>query len=127
MAPSTRAPPELAPARRAASLSSPPDLPRSLEPPHPAGRHDASSGQPPKDNAMNDRASHPKGGRCRRYTLPLAALALLLFSASTQAQSRDLKSFVTQWYVHGTPYAEAHAYGPGAIPELVSMLHDPAM
>ena len=44
-----------------------------------------------------------------------------------QAPTEDLRAFVTKWYVHGTPYAEARAYGPGAIPDLVAMLHDPEM
>jgi hypothetical protein len=36
----------------------------------------------------------------------------------------DLKTFVTSWYPRGVPYAEAHAYGPQAVPELVAMLKD---
>lgn len=32
-----------------------------------------------------------------------------------------------RWYPHGIPYAEARAYGPSAVPELVAMLQDPSM
>jgi len=39
----------------------------------------------------------------------------------------DLKTFVTSWYPRGVPYAEAHAYGPQAVPELVAMLKDPSL
>jgi len=39
----------------------------------------------------------------------------------------DLRTFVTTAYVHGLPYAEAHAYGPQAVPELVAMLKDPSL
>ncbi len=39
----------------------------------------------------------------------------------------DLRTFVTTVHIHGLPYAEAHAYGPQAVPELVAMLKDPSL
>jgi hypothetical protein len=36
----------------------------------------------------------------------------------------DLRTFVTSIYAHGLPYADAHAYGPDAVPALVAMLND---
>jgi hypothetical protein len=45
--------------------------------------------------------------------------------AAAQAPSADLRTFVTAPHLHGLPYAKAHAYGPNAVPELVTMLRDP--
>lgn len=39
----------------------------------------------------------------------------------------DLRTFVTASYFHGLPYAEAHAYGPQAVPQLVAMLKDSSL
>lgn len=39
----------------------------------------------------------------------------------------DVKALVTRWSVSGIPYADAKAVGPQAIPELASMLKDPAL
>jgi hypothetical protein len=39
----------------------------------------------------------------------------------------DLRTFVTTMHIHGLPYAEAHAYGPQAVPALVAMLKDPSL
>lgn len=47
--------------------------------------------------------------------------------AAAEAPSVDLKTFVTSWYSHGLPCTDAHAYGPQAIPELVTMLDDPSL
>jgi hypothetical protein len=66
----------------------------------------------------------------------LASLVGLLFvfpviistnPAAAQAPSVDLRTFVTSLHSHGLPYAEAHAYGPQAVPELVAMLWDPSL
>ena len=38
--------------------------------------------------------------------------------AGAQAPPTDLRSFITAAHAHGLPYAEAHAYGPAAVPEL---------
>jgi len=73
---------------------------------------------------------NPSARGARRFAfVPLLVLLvpILLGPAPAHAQTVDVKTFVTQWYVHGTPYAEAHAYGPQAIPELVAMLQDPQM
>jgi hypothetical protein len=45
-------------------------------------------------------------------------------AAPTSATPVDLRTFVTAPHFHGLPYAEAHAYGPKAVPELVAMLKD---
>jgi hypothetical protein len=65
---------------------------------------------------------------------PLTALACVGFSwylaagAATAAQGPvDLKTFVTRTPVDGIPYAQAHAYGSQAIPELLTMLRDRSM
>jgi HEAT repeat protein len=47
--------------------------------------------------------------------------------AAAQAPSVDLKTFVTSFYPHGLPYAQAHAYGPQAVPDLAAMLADPSL
>jgi len=47
--------------------------------------------------------------------------------AAAQAPTTDLRTFITTVHLHGLPYAEAHAYGPGAVPELVAMLSDPSL
>jgi HEAT repeat protein len=39
----------------------------------------------------------------------------------------DIRTFVTNWYPHGLPCPEAHAYGPGAVPDLAAMLGDPSL
>jgi hypothetical protein len=39
----------------------------------------------------------------------------------------DVKALVTRWSVSGIPYADAKAVGRQAIPELASMLKDPAL
>lgn len=39
----------------------------------------------------------------------------------------DVRTLVTQWNVHGISYAEARAVGVRAVPDLVSMLAEPAM
>jgi hypothetical protein len=77
---------------------------------------------------MSFRHCLSRGARSLAF-VPLFVLLvpILLGPTPARAQAVDLKTFVTDWYVHGTPYAEARAYGPQAIPELVAMLHDPAM
>jgi HEAT repeat protein len=59
----------------------------------------------------------------------LAALGGTLATHLAAADERrtDVKTLLTRLYVHGIPYAEAKAVGAQAIPELVSMLEDPAM
>jgi hypothetical protein len=47
--------------------------------------------------------------------------------AVAQEPPTDLRTFVTALHFHGLPYEQAHAYGPGAIPELVAMLEDPSL
>jgi len=47
--------------------------------------------------------------------------------AGAQAPPTDLRSFITAAHAHGLPYAQAHAYGPAAVPELVAMLSDPSL
>jgi len=56
----------------------------------------------------------------------LFGLLVLLPSDRVFAQtpSVDLRTFVTSTYAHGLPYADAHAYGPEAVPQLVAMLND---
>ena len=39
----------------------------------------------------------------------------------------DVRTFVTRFYAHGIPYAEAKALGKAAIPELVALLKDSRM
>ncbi|MBI3447300.1 MAG: hypothetical protein HY049_00050 [Acidobacteria bacterium] len=41
--------------------------------------------------------------------------------------STDLRTFVTNWYSHGLPCPEAHAYGPATVPDLAVMLKDPSL
>jgi hypothetical protein len=48
-------------------------------------------------------------------------------TAPTSPTPVDVRTFVTSWYPRGVPYAEAHAYGPQAVPELVAMLEDPSL
>lgn len=43
------------------------------------------------------------------------------------AAPASLRAFVTSWYVHGMPWAQARAYGTEAVPELIQMLNDSAM
>ena len=66
-----------------------------------------------------------------RFSLVLAVAAGSLLPATGSAQSRasapDLRSLVTQIYIHGIPYELAKSQGPGAVPELVAMLADPAL
>jgi len=59
----------------------------------------------------------------------LFGLLVLLPSDRVFAQtpSVDLRTFVTSFYAHGLPYADAHAYGPGAVSELAEMLDDPSL
>ncbi len=47
--------------------------------------------------------------------------------AVAQEPPVDLRTFVTAPHFHGLPYAEAHAYGPQAVPELVAMLEDSSL
>ena len=58
----------------------------------------------------------------------IGCLTLLVVLASNrtlaQTTSVDLRTFVTSTYAHGLPYADAHAYGPEAVPQLVAMLND---
>ena len=58
----------------------------------------------------------------------IGCLTLLVVLASNrtlaQTPSVDLRTFVTSTYAHGLPYADAHAYGPEAVPQLVAMLND---
>lgn len=77
---------------------------------------------------MRSRDRFPRGLHLLRL-VPLFVLLvpILLGPAPARAEAVDLKTFVTEWYVHGTPYEEARAYGPKAIPELLVMLHDPEM
>jgi hypothetical protein len=67
----------------------------------------------------------------RRVVLPpllvLGLVPALAGVSSAQTPSVDLKTFITSWYVHGTPYSDARAYGSAALPELIAMLHDPSM
>ncbi len=77
---------------------------------------------------MNRRPLLVTAARWLALVMMLALLVPALAGpASAQAPTEDLRTFVTNWYVHGTPYDEARAYGPGAIPDLVAMLHDPEM
>jgi hypothetical protein len=69
-----------------------------------------------------------------RRRIVVAAIALAAISgplatgiASADERPADVRALVTRWYVHGIPYAEANALGAGAVPELVSMLSEPAM
>jgi hypothetical protein len=63
------------------------------------------------------------------YTVLLAALLMVTLAAplSAQVPSVDLRTFVTTYYYDGLPYEEAKAYGPGALPELFTMLEDPTL
>jgi hypothetical protein len=58
----------------------------------------------------------------------LAALGGTLATHLAAADERrtDVKTRLTRMYVHGIPYADAKSVGAQAIPELVSMLEDPA-
>lgn len=47
--------------------------------------------------------------------------------AAAENGRKDVRKLLTEWAPRGIPYAEAKAYGPGAVPELVSMLKDPAL
>lgn len=77
---------------------------------------------------MNLRIPRVRSARRLACLLTLALLVPALgIPGSARAQSKDLRTFVTEWYVHGTPYAEARAYGTTAIPQLVAMLNDPEM
>lgn len=75
----------------------------------------------------------PKGRVTTALLSPLAGLlfAFLVFIPTNLAVAQeppvDLKAFVTALHFHGLPYAEAHAYGPQAVPRLVAMLKDPSM
>jgi hypothetical protein len=61
--------------------------------------------------------------------LTLAALNVptaTVFAASDEGRT-DVRTFVTRFYPHGIPYADAKALGARAVPELVSILKDPAL
>ena len=62
-------------------------------------------------------------------TLTLTALGGPLATRLAAGDERriDARTLVTRWYVHGIPYADAKALGPRAVPELASMLKDPAL
>jgi HEAT repeat protein len=47
--------------------------------------------------------------------------------AAAENGRKDVKDLLTEWAPRGIPYAEARAYGPRAVPELVAMLNDPAL
>jgi hypothetical protein len=72
-----------------------------------------------------------KGKVMSGYLSSLVGLLFLVFTptyfAAAQVPSMDLRTFVTAQHIHGLPYAEAHAYGPRAVPELVAMLKDPSL
>jgi hypothetical protein len=61
--------------------------------------------------------------------ITLAAMTGPLATGLSAADERraDVKAVVTRFYPHGIPYSEAKALGTAAIPELVSILRDPAM
>jgi len=67
------------------------------------------------------------------FLYPLVGLLLVSLviippnPAAAQAPATDLRTFITAPHGHGLPYAEAHAYGPAAVPELVAMLSDPSL
>lgn len=46
--------------------------------------------------------------------------------AASDERPTNVRTLVTSWYPHGIPYSEAKALGASAVPELVSMLKDPA-
>ncbi len=50
----------------------------------------------------------------------------LIITTQGQTQPKDVRTFVTNLYIHGLPYTEARAYGKVAVPELVAMLNNPA-
>jgi hypothetical protein len=72
-------------------------------------------------------------GRSPRRIVAAIALATAISGptvmgiASADERPVGVRALVTRWSVHGIPYAEAKAAGVGAIPELVSMLNEPAM
>ena len=72
------------------------------------------------------------GKRLRMPRFAVAVAVLVTLAAprpglSLPGPGVGLRSFVTAWYSHGLPYAEARAYGSAAVPELLAMLADPAM
>src|SRR5262245_42482827 len=55
------------------------------------------------------------------------AVASAGLATGAPSDSPDLRAFVTRQYVDGIPYHDAHAFGPQAVPELVSMLRDDSL
>lgn len=70
----------------------------------------------------------PPGGIVR-LSLGLIFLATMLLPEATAAQSStavpDVRSLVTQTYIHGIPYELGRSQGPSAVPTLLSLLGDP--
>jgi HEAT repeat protein len=56
-----------------------------------------------------------------------AAVASAGLAMAAGNDSTDLRTFITQTYGHGVPYHDARAYGPQAVPELLSMLGDSSL
>jgi hypothetical protein len=52
---------------------------------------------------------------------------LAMAVAAAENNRNDVRDLLTQWHPRGIPYAEARAYGPRAVPELLVMLRDPAL
>lgn len=55
------------------------------------------------------------------------AVASAGLAMGATGDASDLRAFITRQYVHGVPYRDARAFGPQAVPELVSMLEDPLL
>src|SRR5262245_22553054 len=67
----------------------------------------------------------------KRIITGILAMSMAVASAglamAATGDASDLRAFITRQYIHGVPYREARAFGPQAVPELVSMLEDQSL
>ena len=106
---------------------------------HEFGHNQGLSHRNGTDNVMHPSIGSDRVGvdvaECTAYrsTALVAAtggtqMALLDVAAAGEsgAPPEDVRDFVRQYFVHGTPFDQASRYGPEAVPVLLEMLDDPA-
>jgi hypothetical protein len=81
------------------------------------------------ENVMNPvitTAGKINSGECSNYRSPVLSFFFGFLPAEEGGgEQLSLQEFVSRGFVHGVPYEEAVAYGPSAVPELISILRDP--